>query len=146
MILSHFAYIFNIEYTLLMRILGIDYGSKRVGIAVSDEAGQFAMPVIVLKSNKNLLKEVIDIANENKVEKIVVGESKDYRGEPNAIHPESLNFKKDLESKGYVVIFEPEFMTSTNAERFQGKNDMLDASAAALILQSYLDKEAQKIK
>ena len=43
-----------------------------------------------------------------------------------------------LEKEGFTVFLEPEFMTSANAERFQGKNEMLDASAAALILQSFL--------
>ena len=143
---SRFAYIFNIEYTLTMRLLGIDYGSKRVGIAVSDEAGQFAMPLIVLSSSKNLVKEIADIAKENKAEQIVLGESKNYKGEANAVLPASMNLKKDLEVEGYTVHFEPEFMTSVNAERFQGKNDMLDASAAALILQSYLDSHKNKTK
>ncbi len=127
-----------------MRFLGIDYGSKRIGIAVSDEAGEFAMPLIVLKTQKNLLNEIIAIATENKVSTIVIGESKDYKGKGNAILSESLNLKKDLEEKGYIVHMEPEFMTSTHAERFQGKHDMLDASAAALILQSFLDKQSYK--
>ena len=48
---------------------------------------------------------------------------------------------EDLEKEGYIVHLEPEFMTSANAERFQGKNDMLDASAGALILQSFLDRK-----
>lgn len=124
-----------------MRFLGIDYGSKRVGIALSDEKGEFAIPFIVLKSSKKLVDEVIDIAKENKVETIVIGESKNYKGEPNSIMSESLNLKKDLEGKGFTVNLEPEFMTSVNAERFQGKHAMLDASAAALILQSFLDKK-----
>lgn len=127
-----------------MRYMGIDYGSKRVGIAVSDEAGEFAMPLIVLKTPKNLLKEIGDIAKKNKVTNIIIGESKDYKGKANAILPETLNLKKDLETSGFSVHLEPEFMTSVNAERFQGKNDMLDASAAALILQSYLDKLKNK--
>ena len=127
-----------------MRLLGIDYGSKRVGIALSDEAGEFAMPFIVLKNSRNLAKEICDIAKENKVETIILGESKDYKGKENAIHGESLNLKKDLEEMSFKVIFEPEFMTSIQAERFQGKNDMLDASAAALILQSFLDSQANK--
>lgn len=123
-----------------MRLMGIDYGSKRVGIAVSDEMGEFALPLIVLKSDKNLIKEIIGITDENKIKTIILGESKDYKGKANAILPEALNLKRDLEEKGFEVILEPEFMTSANAERFQGKHDMLDASAAALILQSYLDR------
>jgi putative Holliday junction resolvase len=127
-----------------MRILGIDYGSKRVGVACSDEAGQFALPLITLNSSKNLVKDVADIAHKNGVQEIVMGESKNYKGEANTILPESLNFKIDLEKEGFVVHLEPEFMTSANAERFQGKTDMLDASAAALILQSFLDKRRAK--
>lgn len=127
-----------------MRLLGIDYGSKRIGIALSDEAGQFAMPLIVFNNSKNLLKEIVEIANKNNIKEIVMGESKNYKGEANTILPESLNFKMDLEKEGFIVYLEPEFMTSANAERFQGKNDMLDASAAALILQSFLDKRTAK--
>jgi len=127
-----------------MRILGIDYGSKRVGIACSDEAGQFAMPLITLNNSQKLIKEVADLAHKNQAQEIVMGESKNYKGEANTILPESLNFKMDLEKEGFVVHLEPEFMTSANAERFQGKNDMLDASAAALILQSFLDKQRAK--
>jgi putative Holliday junction resolvase len=123
-----------------MRYLGIDFGSKRIGIAVSDEKGEFAIPFIVLKSSKKLLDEVVDIAEENKVEKIILGESKDYKGKPNAIHAESLEFKKKLEGEGYIVEMEPEFMTSIHVEKLQGKSATTDASAAALILQSYLDK------
>jgi RNase H-fold protein (predicted Holliday junction resolvase) len=45
-----------------------------------------------------------------------------------------------------LVVFEPEFLTSHQAEYFQGKHDLLDASAAALILQSYLDKRNNQNK
>ena len=127
-----------------MRILGIDYGSKRIGLALSDEGRQFAMPLIVLNSTKNLLDEVLKIAKEKETTEIVMGESKNYKGEANVIMSESLEFKKQLETNGLTVYLEPEFMTSANAERFQGKHDMLDASAAALILQSFLDKERVK--
>jgi len=128
-----------------MRFLGIDYGSKRIGISISDEEAQFAMPLIVINNSKNLIQEVKDLANKNEVKEIVLGESKNYKGEANAILPESLNFKMDLEARGFIVHLEPEFMTSANAERFQGKNDMIDASAAALILQSFLDKKRVKV-
>ena len=127
-----------------MRILGIDYGSKRIGLALSDEGRQFAMPLIVINSTKNLLDEVLKIAKEKETTEIVMGESKNYKGEANVIMSESLEFKKQLETNGLTVHLEPEFMTSANAERFQGKHDMLDASAAALILQSFLDKERVK--
>ncbi len=127
-----------------MRFLGIDYGTKRVGIAVSDENCQFAMPLIVINNSKNLVTEIIELAKKNNIKELVLGESKNYKGEANAILTESLNFKMDLEKRGFIVHLEPEFMTSTHAEKFQGKNDLLDASAAALILQSFLDKRQSK--
>ncbi len=153
-----------------MRFLGIDYGAQRVGVALSDEAGKFAMPHRVLSNAKNakgaggaksvtgttgatavartttLAEEIADIARKNGVTDIVLGESKNYKGEPNAILARSLEFKKELEAMKnpdgaarFVVHLEPEYMTSAQAERLQGKNDLLDASAAAIILQSFLD-------
>ncbi len=122
------------------RILGIDYGSKRVGLAISDENRQFAMPLVVVKNGDNLIAEIIDLAKSNGATEIVLGESRNFKGEPNKIYKDSDVLKKELESKGLKVYFELEFMTSQQAERFQGKNSMTDASAAALILQSYLDK------
>lgn len=123
------------------RIMGIDYGSKRVGLAISDPSLKFAMPLSVVSNDPELLAKVQKIAVDNEVKEIVIGESKDYKGNANPILLDSLEFKAKLESLGYVVYFEPEFMTSVQAERLQGKTDLLDASAAALILQSYLDRE-----
>ena len=123
-----------------MRILGIDYGSKRIGVAISDEGRQFALPVNVVSNSSLALKEIMKVANDFETTEIVMGESRNYKGEPNTILASSLQFKAELEKQGYTVHLEPEFMTSVNAERFQGKTPLGDASAAALILQSYLDK------
>ena len=123
-----------------MRILGIDYGSKRIGIAVSDEAAQFALPVSIVQNSETARDEIVALGKKYEVTEMVMGESRNYKGEPNTIMADSLVFKKKLEEQGIVVHLEPEFMTSINAERFQGKNELHDASAAALILQSFLDK------
>ncbi len=124
-----------------MRILGIDYGTKRVGIAVSDEARQFALPVSVIANTRSLVEEIEKIAKTNEVKEIVLGESRNYNGEPNAIFEEVDSLKHELERRGFLVYFELEFMTSAQAERFQKKSPKIDASAAALILQSFLDKK-----
>lgn len=123
-----------------MRILGIDYGTKRIGVAVSDESRKFALPVVVVKNGDVALKEIIEIARQHETKEMVIGESRNYKQQPNAIFEEADAFKKELEKAGFMVYLELEFMTSVNAERLQGKNDMSDASAAALILQSYLDR------
>ena len=122
------------------RILGIDYGKKRVGIAVSDESCKFALPVSVVINSDLLVAEVSKIAEQHSATEIVMGESRNFKQEANTILLDSIKFKTELERAGFVVHFEPEFMTSVQAERFQGKNVMHDASAAAIILQSYLDR------
>jgi len=124
-----------------MKILGIDYGSKRVGLAISDETGDFAFPLAVIENIKNdALDGVKKAAEENKVKEIVLGESQNYNVEANPIMAQILEFKEKLIQLGYSVHLEPEFMTSMQARRLQGPHDKIDASAAALILQSFLDK------
>jgi putative Holliday junction resolvase len=124
-----------------MRYLGIDFGEKRVGIALSDEEGKFAFPQTVLANDSELLKNIVDWCMQNNVETIVMGESRDYKGQINPIMWKIDGFRKQLETLGKKVIFEPEFMTSVQASQITGENKMLDASAAAIILQSYLDKQ-----
>jgi putative holliday junction resolvase len=123
-----------------MRILGIDYGTRRVGVAVSDERQQFAMPLVTVKNTPDLCAEIAKIATDQEAKDIVVGESRNYKGEPNAIFDDVEVFKKNLEGRGLKVHLELEFMTSMQAERLQGKIEKLDESAAALILQGYLDR------
>ena len=124
-----------------MRLLGIDYGRKRVGLALSDETGRFAFPHSVLSSDKYLLKNILEICQKEGVGKIVLGQSLNYRGEPNPIMSKIGKLKRAIETIGPLeVILEPEFLTSKEAERLQGQNEMHDASAAALILKSYIDR------
>ncbi len=128
-----------------MKYLGIDYGSKRVGVAVSDDRGSLAFPKIVLENKKNLTEKIKEICEEEKVESIVIGESLDSSGAPNPIMKNITVFKKHIESElSLPVYFEAEFMTSHHAaiggKKGEFKKEILDASAAALILQRFLDK------
>lgn len=134
-------------YNSAMRYMGIDYGSKRIGIAVSDENNTFALPhSVILNSKKELevLEQINTIICDKEITHIIIGESKDFSGKENPIMKDIKIFKEALENRFAVpVIYEPEFLTSHHAEKFQGKNDMHDASAAALILQSYLDRDGK---
>ena len=123
-----------------MRVLGIDYGSKRVGVAISDESRKFALPFSVIVNSAVLIHEIEKIAELQKTKEVVLGESRKYDMTANKILPEIEAFKKHLEDEGFLVHLELEFMTSMQARRHQGKNEMTDASAAALILQAYLDR------
>lgn len=123
-----------------MRYIGIDYGAKRVGIAVSDPEKNFAFPLVVLENNESLIVEIEKLCEVNTAEAVVVGESKDFNFKENEIMKDIEPFVKKLkEVLNLPVYMHPEFLTSLEAERLQGKNDMHDASAAALILKSYLD-------
>ena len=127
-----------------MKYLGIDFGEKRVGIAVSDEDGKIAFPTVVLVNDKDLLKNIVDLCMKNTVETVVMGESRNYQGQINDIMWKIQGFKKQLETIGFKVVFELEFMTSVQASQITGENKMLDASAAAIILQAYLNGEEPK--
>lgn len=125
-----------------MKYLGIDFGSKRVGLALSDESGRLSFPHSVISNDKNTLAKIGEILKEENIGAVVMGESTNFAGEPNKIMGAIEDFSKQLQEKsGLKIIFEPEFMTSQQAQLIQGKNEMHDASAAAIILQSYLDKQ-----
>lgn len=122
--------------------MGIDYGSKRIGTALSDERGEFAFPHSVVLNNGNEVEEIASIIEEKGVERVVVGESKDFKGELNPIMKDVKDFIARLRERTKKnIILEPEFLSSVQAERIQGKHDKIDASAAAIILQSYIDKQ-----
>jgi len=123
-----------------MKYLGLDYGTKRIGVAVSDDSGTLAFPLTTVEAGQRALQEVSDLARKHKVESIVIGESHNFKNEPNLLMEDIEQFKKDLGELARVpVVYEPEFMTSAQAAR-EGESKNLDASAAALILQGYLDR------
>ena len=127
-----------------MRYLGIDYGNRKVGLAISDEMGSFAFPLKVLKNTASLVEEIKKICVEEKIGKIIIGESVDLSGEANPIQKEILGFKEKIElASGLEVILEKEFFTSREAKRLideKQTDPLTDARAAALILKSFLDK------
>lgn len=125
-----------------MKFLGIDYGAKRVGTALSDSDGSMAFPHAVIPNDKKLILVIKEICKKENVEAVVLGESLDYKMKPNVIMEKIVPFKKELEdATNLPVYFEHEFMTSAAAGHLQRKGEMIDASAAAIILQSYLDKK-----
>ena len=125
-----------------MRYLGIDFGTKRIGVALSDEAGTMAFPHSTVKNDSQALVVLVQIVKENGVEKIVMGESFDYRGQPNAVMSAITRFAEALEKQaGVPLVYERETLTTREASHIQGEHSKIDASAAALILTSYLDKQ-----
>jgi putative Holliday junction resolvase len=128
-----------------MRYLGIDFGAKRVGVAVSDESGTIAFPYSILNNGKGLVAEIKAICDKENITDIIVGESLDYKGLPNIVMEEASRFTAEL---GRVVAMpishEREFLSTQQARFFQTDKKHVDDSAAAIILQSYLDKKNVK--
>lgn len=137
-----------------MKHLGIDYGSKRVGISVSDDGGTMAFPYKILPNNLELVDHIHNICGAENITAIILGESHDLSGTPNKIMGSIEEFKHNLEAELELPIyFQKEFMTTVEARGREGKelfnsrklskkkSVQVDASAAALILQRYLDKK-----
>ena len=128
-----------------MKRMGIDYGSKKIGIAVTDDGGTMAFAREVVPNDGKFVAYVESFVTKNEVEEIVIGHSLDNNGEPNKIHAAVEEFMTDVTlAIGIPVHLEPEQYSTQQASRIQGKTDLTDASAAALILDSFITK--QKLK
>ncbi len=126
----------------MSRFLGIDFGSKRVGIAISDELGKMAFPHAVFANDNKLVEKLVDLIQSKGVTEVVIGRSLNRDGAPNKVQQliEGLITDLTLET-GLPVHLEPEQYTTQAALRIQGRNEMTDASAATLILDNYLTKK-----
>lgn len=121
--------------------MGIDFGSKRVGVALSDDQGLMAFPHGVFPNDGELLDKIEALIDEKGVGEIVIGHSLGRDGEPNKIHGAVEEFIGDLTLRTPVPIhLEPEQYTTQEATRFQAKGALTDASAAAIILNSYITR------
>lgn len=133
-----------------MRILGIDHGETRIGLAISDQTGTIANPLTIIKHISKAIDaaHVATIASEQKAEIIVIGQSFDDEGYPNLAGRRAAHFAKALEKQTNLRIeLWDESFTTQDARAAQIKMGVsrkkraghLDQIAATIILQSYLD-------
>jgi len=124
-----------------MKLLGIDYGTKRIGLAVSNDGGNIAFPDQVIQNDSRILDIIALLVHEKEISKIVIGESKNYKMQDNEIMEEIRDFAQVLATRVNVEIdFHSEMMTSMQAQKETGqKTDLVDAQAAAIMLQSYIE-------
>ena len=136
-----------------MRILGLDYGSRTVGVAVSDPLGITAQPVeIVRRKEENKLRRTLarieELAEEYQAELFVLGLPKNMNSTLGERAEKSLEFGRMLERRtGLPVVMWDERLTTVAANRAmieggvrrEERGQHVDALAAALILQGYLD-------
>ena len=141
-----------------MRIMGLDYGSKTVGVAVSDALGLTAQGIeIVRRKSENKLRQTLarieEIAKEYGVEKIVLGFPKHMNNDIGERAEKSLEFKEMLERRtGLPVVMWDERLTTVEADRTmmetgirrENRKEYVDMIAAVFILQGYLDAAAHR--
>ena len=133
-----------------MRILGIDYGNKRVGVAVSDEMGWTAQPVATLKmeGHREILEKIEQYIEKYNIEGIIVGMPYNMDGSMGRRAEITQAFINFLENNLELPIkLQDERLTSSQAENIllqadvsrSGRKKVIDKLAASIILQSYLD-------
>lgn len=126
----------------MSKILGVDFGLKKIGLAMSDAEAILAFPRETIRYDKAQegLDRVIEYARAEKVKKIVVGLPKNMNGGESAQTEKTRTFGQKLEEAGFEVRFEDERMTTIIAEK-NGEKSEADALAAQLILQSFIERQ-----
>ena len=137
-----------------MRIMGIDYGDSRIGVAISDALMYTAQGIETIKWSRGIeepLKRIFELVEEYKVKKIVVGFPKNMNGTVGPRGEKSIEFAELLKKriKDIEVIFWDERLTTVAANRTMRemgvkrnkKKKLVDQIAAVYILQGYIDSQ-----
>ena len=137
-----------------MRVLGLDYGSKTVGVAISDTLGWTAQSVeTITRKSENKLRQTLarieELAKFYEADRIVLGYPKHMNNDEGERCARAEEFKEMLERRlGLPVILQDERMSTVSAERIlmegnvrrENRKEYVDKMAAAFILQTYLDR------
>ena len=128
-----------------MKILGLDIGNKRIGIAVSDREKRFSLPLMVLENDGNFKSNLEKIISEHCIGKIVVGMPYTLRGDIGSQGQKIVDFvDNNISGFDIEIIYLDERFTSKipgrEAKTPEGIKKDLDKLSAALILQSFLDR------
>ena len=136
-----------------MRIMGLDYGSKTVGVAISDELSITAQPIMTIeRKSENKLRKTLakieELIDEYKVSFVVLGYPKNMNNTIGERAKACEEFKEHIERRtGLSVFLQDERMSTVESERIlmesgvrrEDRKTYVDKMAAAVILQSYLD-------
>lgn len=142
-------------YTVPMRTLGIDFGTKRIGLALSDEAGIAAYPFSIIQNSAQAVTDIQQVCKDKEVAIIVMGKSVDSAGANNSVADAAIVFADSItKATGLPVQFINEGFSSfeaarsariekpiANPHRHEHDTSAHDDRAAAIILQRYLDTQ-----
>lgn len=132
------------------RVLSIDFGLKRIGLALSDPLKTFAYPYKTIENNNLLLKNISDIIKEKNVSTIILGNPSDEKTSKTSIVKEIQKFKLSLQKMISIPIIEwdesftsiiaqDKILESVNRKSKRKEKGMIDRFSASVILQEYLD-------
>jgi len=130
----------------MYKIMALDVGTKRIGIALSDYLRIIATRHSFIPRDKNSVNEIVKIAKENNVKKIIIGVPYNMDGTQGAQADDCINFSKQIE--GFEIAYEDERLTSETAEEnlrnqkidFRKNKGLVDAESAKIILEQYLSR------
>lgn len=132
-----------------MRTLGLDYGERRIGVAVSDPTDSFAQPLETLKSSDHTLERICELATEYEVHRIVVGLPLQMDGRAGEQAERTRKFGDAVARRtGVPVEYLDERLTSVEAKRVLAEaggrparnRERVDRVAAAILLGTFLDR------
>lgn len=132
------------------RIMGIDYGEKRVGIALSDPLFIFAYPLSTLQNSINIVSDIVKIINEKNVIKVILGLPSSKFISSEKLSEKVIKLKNEIEIKSgiEVILWDEEFSSMIAKEKVneavtkkskRRNKELLDQHSAAIILQEYLN-------
>jgi len=134
-----------------LRFVGIDFGTKRIGIAISDPLNMFATPIATIENNPAFWKKFFDILKDYKIKAFVVGYPLKENGENSVLIPEVEKFIERLEKKFRLPIIkvderysssiaEQQILDSVTSRKKRRDKGLIDRKAAAVFLQDFLDE------
>lgn len=126
------------------KLLGIDYGTKRVGVALTNDTGTVAFPKTTYPNDRTLIPSLVNLIQKENISTVIVGESQNAHGIDNPVMKNVKTFVGDIERAVAVTVrYQPEFYSSREARQLVNA-EHVDAEAAAIILNSYIEQQANK--
>lgn len=136
----------------LSRFMGIDYGLKRIGIAITDPLHTFAYAYVALNNDKDLINRLAELIKEKNITRIVLGLPSDELTSKTSIVSEVIKFKNRLITEFKIDVIEwDETFTSVMAQqriketvgkkKNRREKTLVDMNSASIILQEYLDSQ-----
>ncbi len=139
------------------RILAIDYGIKRIGLAITDPLNIFAYPLITLENNDNFWKELGKVIEEYNVKKILIGDPLKESGEKSTIYSAVKKFKEKIENHFNIQVelvderyssslAKKRILETVQSKKKRRDKSLLDKNSAAILLEDYLRAQTNSNK